>query len=267
MRLTAQQIEHYDRFGYLFFDRLFDEEEVAAMRDAIPEVVGGASAGLRREEKADAVRMVHGPHLTHELIARLSRHPRLLEPAWQLLGTDVYTFQSRLVMKSGIGRESHAGYPWHQDFSTWSDMDGMPEPRALVFAIFIDEVTPCNAPMMFVPGSHRDGIFCPRDSYDPNDYYQIVITPEALAEMVAKHGIVAQLGAPGSVLLIHPNLVHASGPNISPLRRAFYYIIYNSVTNLCTKNLRRPHHSSPDVTPLTPLSDDCLRMGALVEAK
>ena len=250
MRLSQEQAAHYDRYGYLFFHRLFGPDEVAQLRDAVPGVIATGGAGLMRESTAGAVRLVHGPHLTHELIGRLSRHPRLLAPARQLLGTDVYTFQSRLVMKDGIGRHSHPGYPWHQDFSTWYDTDGMPEPRALVFAVFIDEVTACNAPVLLVPRSHRHGIL--------RHYDEPEITPTKLAELVEENGIVAQLGAPGSVLLIHPNLVHASGPNISPLRRAFYYIIYNSVTNLCVKNVRKPHHSNPDVTPLVALEDDCL---------
>jgi ectoine hydroxylase len=258
MQLSREQVDRYERDGYLFFDRLFSPDEVAALAAAVPEVLADAGPGLKHEPGTEAVRMVHGPHLTHELIARLSRHPRLLQPAQQLLGEDVYTFQSRLVMKTGIGHDAHAGFPWHQDYSTWAEMDGMPEPRALVFAIFVDEVTACNAPVMFVPGSHRQGMVGRRGELDTDDYSQIIIDRDMLDAMVAKNGLVAQLGAPGSVLMIHPNLVHASPPNISPLRRALWYVIYNAVSNQCTKNLRRAHHSSEDVTPLVPLDDDCL---------
>jgi len=37
-------------------------------------------------------------------------------------------------------------WQWHQDYGTWKRDDGMPEPRAMNIAIFLDEVMPINGP-------------------------------------------------------------------------------------------------------------------------
>ncbi|WP_430641250.1 phytanoyl-CoA dioxygenase family protein, partial [Bradyrhizobium brasilense] len=42
-------------------------------------------------------------------------------------------------------------WQWHQDYGTWKRDDGMPEPRAMNIAIFLDEVMPINGPLMLVP--------------------------------------------------------------------------------------------------------------------
>lgn len=262
MRLTREQVETFNEDGYLFFERLFSAEEVAVLEASMSTVACAATSGLMREKESDAVRMVHGPHLINQTIARLSQHPRLVVPAEQLLGSRVYTFQSRLVVKSSLHERPYEGFPWHQDFSTWYLLDGMKEPRALVIAIFLDEVTPCNAPLMLVPKSHRRGMLPRTEGEESEEYRQIIINPETLSELVQHGGIKALLGPPGSTLFMHCNLVHASTENISPLRRAFYYVIYNSVENPCGEMTRQEHHAARDFTPITPLDEDCLTGGA-----
>ena len=36
-------------------------------------------------------------------------------------------------------------------------VDGIPEARWIMIRIFLDDVTPCNAPPLAIPGSHKDG--------------------------------------------------------------------------------------------------------------
>ena len=49
-------------------------------------------------------------------------------------------------------------WQWHQDYGTWARDDGMPEPRAMNIAVFLDEVMPINGPLMLVPKSHKHGV-------------------------------------------------------------------------------------------------------------
>ena len=80
----------------------------------------------------------------------------MIRAAERLLGANgVYIHQSRLNPKVAF-----AGGEWdrHQDFATWRDRDGLQEPRALMVAVFIEEVTAANAPLLIVPGSHRSGL-------------------------------------------------------------------------------------------------------------
>lgn len=260
MQLTNEQVAQFERDGYLFFEELFSPEEVAALDAAIPKINADLTrGGVRREASSDTVRFFHGPHLYNDTVGRLSRHPRLAGPAAQLLDSSIYVFQSRLVMKTGLTERPFSGFPWHQDFSTWYLIDGMVEPTPVIVAIFVDEVTACNAPIQLIPQSHRYGLITDRDR-EPEDesYSQIVIHPQRLRELVDEGGITALLGAPGSVLFMHSNLVHASTENISPLRRAFYYVIYDNIDNVCQNTTRSQYRASLDNTPITALPDDCL---------
>ena len=148
MQLTADQRKNFDEQGYIFFPSLFSGEEVVVLRDAAqregPEVVRGTHS--------DAVQLVYGAHQYDHTFCRLGRHSRLIGPAEQLLGNKIYVHQSRLNPKVAFEGEV---WTWHQDFATWNDRDGLVEPRAMMVAVFLDDATDVNAPLMIIPGSHR----------------------------------------------------------------------------------------------------------------
>ena len=72
----------------------------------------------------------------------------------QLLDEDVYMHQYKVNAKAAFDGEV---WQWHQDFGTWHRDDEMPEPRAMNIAVYLDDVTPANGPLLFIPGSHKDG--------------------------------------------------------------------------------------------------------------
>ncbi len=53
-------------------------------------------------------------------------------------------------------------------------------------------------------------------------------------------------------------LVHASPPNMSPWDRRIFSLILNPVSNASTRTDRPDHQHHRDLTPVVPLSDDCL---------
>ncbi len=56
MRLTQEQIEQFDRDGYLFFPSHFSLEEIKHLTDAVPELYSRREAYNVREKGSDAVR-------------------------------------------------------------------------------------------------------------------------------------------------------------------------------------------------------------------
>ena len=82
----------------------------------------------------------------------LAHHPRLVEPLQQVFGESVYVHQFKLNAKAAFEGDV---WQWHQDYGTWARDDGMPEPRAMNIAVFLDEVHPFNGALMLVPGSHK----------------------------------------------------------------------------------------------------------------
>ena len=86
---------------------------------------------------------------------RSVRHPRLVEPAMQILRRR----QALRAAGQGERKEAFGGdiWQWHYDFATHHREDGVPKPLALNLHIFLDEVSEFNGPLWFVRGSHRHG--------------------------------------------------------------------------------------------------------------
>jgi L-proline 4-hydroxylase len=253
MNLTARQVEDFHRRGFLFLERAFAPAEVAVLDAALPEVLAAPPAKVVLDAATGSVRMSRDLHLVSEPFRRLARHPRLAAPAMQLLGGPVFLFQTRLNLKVGMERQASQGYPWHQDFSTWHFRDGLPEPRAVVAFVFLDDVTPCNAPLLVIPGSHRGGLLAGAERPAADGYRHI--DHATLRELCDRGGVEAALGAAGSALLMHCNLAHASTENISPLRRALCSIVFSACDN------RPAAAAAPgtwDLEPIHPLADGCL---------
>ena len=81
-----------------------------------------------------------------------ARHPRLIQPVEQLFGEPLYMHQFKINAKAPFDGEL---WQWHQDYGNWARDDGMPEPRAMNIAVFLDEVMAVNGPLMFIPRSHK----------------------------------------------------------------------------------------------------------------
>jgi len=87
----------------------------------------------------------------------------------------------------------------------------------------------------------------------------LVIEGDVIRKLVESHSLVVPLGPAGSAILMDVAMVHGSTENISPMNRAIYYVIFNSVENGCTSLLRGDdYEASSNFTTITSLSDDCL---------
>ena len=252
----SMQRDFEDR-GFVMLPGLFSEDEIAAVRAEVGTVASRTGPEVIRELDSDAVRMVYGAHRHNEAFRRLSRHPRWLEPVQALMGGPVYIHQSRLNTKAAF---RGGPWTWHQDYATWSDRDGLREPRAFMVAILLDEASPINGPLMLVPGSHHRGLIAAAtDNRESPGYTVFQIGEEDLAQMAAEGGIEPFVGPPGSVLISHANIVHGSAGNITPWPRRIFYLNVSAVDNPPTKFERPEHLCTRDWRGIRPLSDDCLR--------
>jgi ectoine hydroxylase len=211
--------------------------------------------------------MVHGSHKTNPVFANLVRSPRILTPATQLLDDDVYVHQFKVNAKAAFAGDIWA---WHQDYIFWQKEDGMPTPRTINAAVFLDEVTEFNGPLVIIPTTHQIGMYdedakdTGLDEEDPDWKSHLTVAlkyelkQETLAEYVNKFGMVAPKGAAGSVLFFAPSVFHGSAPNISPFDRALALVSYNSVENkLLEVEKPRPWFlAERDFTPLAALEVD-----------
>jgi L-proline 4-hydroxylase len=255
MKLTAQQVGQFEREGYLFFPGLFRPEEVKVLLDEVPHLYAQHRPENVREKGSDAVRTNFAAHMYSYPFAKLARHPRMVRPVMQILGEGLYMHQFKINGKMAFDGDV---WQWHQDYGTWKNDDLMPEARAMNVAIFLDEVNEFNGPLMFIPGSHQLGVIEAQHDLETTSYPLWTIDHETIARLVARGGIVAPKGPPGSMILFHSCLVHASTSNLSPWNRVAVYLSLCAVSNHIRRFKRPEYIAHRDFTALECLPDDCL---------
>ena len=128
----------------------------------------------------------------------------------------------------------------------------MPEPRAMNIAVFLDEVMAVNGPLMFIPKSHKEGVLAAGHDLATTSYPLWTLDNDTITRLVAEGGIVAPTGKPGSVLMFHGNLVHASPPNMTPYPRKIVYLTLCACSNHIRKPTRPSWIAHQDFTPIEP---------------
>jgi ectoine hydroxylase len=195
-----------------------------------------------------------------EPFAKLARHPRMIEPVEDLLGEALYTHQFKINGKMAFEGDV---WQWHQDYGTWLNDDMMPTERAMNVAIFLDDVTEHNGPLMFIPGSHKKGVVEARHDLTTTSYPLWTVDNDLIRQLVQRAGgkqggIVSPKGPAGSMILFHSCLVHASGSNLSPFDRVSVYLSLCAVSNHIRRHKRPEYIAHRDFTPIECLPDDCL---------
>ncbi len=261
MQLTQTQREQFERDGYLFFPALFSTAEVEVLADEVPRLYAMRRAENVREKGSDAVRTNFAAHMYSAPFARLARHPRMVRPVEQLFGEPLYMHQFKINGKAAFDGDV---WQWHQDFGTWVNDDLMPEPRAMNVAIFLDEVSEFNGPLMFIPGSHKLGVIEAGHDVTTTSYPLWTIDQETIRRLVERAGgrnggIVAPRGPAGSMILFHSCLVHASSSNLSPWDRVSVYLSLCAVSNHIRRFKRPEWIAHRDFAPIDCLPDDCLQ--------
>ncbi len=169
--LDAVDLERYEADGYLDVEDLLDGDAVARVSRAVDELLADRDlAGDERvviEPTTGEARSIFDVHHLSDVIATLAASPQLVDPARQILGSDVYVHQSRVNLKQGLRGES---FYWHSDFETWHMEDGMPAMRALSVSLNLTDNLPYNGSLMIIPTSHLTFIGCRGET--PDEHYR-----------------------------------------------------------------------------------------------
>lgn len=233
MQLNDQQLADFEQSGFLIVPELFSSAEVEAMRGEI-ERLGAIETDHIVRERTGGVRTIFrvheddGPTRSRPFRA-LSRSPRLLGPAMQVVGDeDVYIYHSKVNTKVAI---EGTVWLWHQDYGYWY-WDGLPTPNLVTATVLLDEATERNGCLYLAPGSHKLGRQEPYADEETTSYKQWTIEREQLVGLLDELPEPVPLaGPPGTTAFFHPNALHASGHNLSPSDRWQIYIVYNPVAN------------------------------------
>jgi len=226
-RLTPEQQRFFREEGYLGFGPFLDEGRVRQIGEAIDAIAGGEvpyppelirweplSQGAdlgRSAERKKFVYQIRYPHRHIPLFLEHAADPALLDVVEDLLGPDLVIYNTQALLKPAFHGTSQ---PWHQDAAYWPI-----RPMNMVSCwIAIDEATPENGCMRFIPGSHKRGLAEHRSGRPLSAASGG--TAAAVQEIQVDESRAAAVPAmPGHGSLHHCLTHHGTPPNRTPHRR------------------------------------------------
>lgn len=141
-------------------------------------------------------------------------HPDLMEIAGQLIGDDIILWGTTI-----FGKPAHSGKetPWHQD----GDYYPIRPLETLTLWIPLDDVTPENGPMRFIPGSHKAHELFSHSRKEGNDMTINLVCDDDHFDKTTAEDLVLKAG---QVSFHDVYLIHGSGANHTDKRRAAFVV-------------------------------------------
>ncbi len=221
--LTEDQLRQYREKGWIVPDWEIPQELIAEMRQEYDEL-------LARNPHVESD-IILAPHQTNggsmgvigsEKFLEFATQPELMAIARQLIGEDIILWGTTL-----FGKPPHNGKetPWHQDGEYYP----IRPLETLTIWIPLDDVTPENGPMKFIPGSHKAHKLFSHSWKDGNDKtINLVTDAEHFDESTAEPLILRA----GQVSFHDVYMIHGSSANRTDKRRAAFIVRLMPATSL-----------------------------------
>lgn len=246
--LSAEDLTTYKAQSFLVLEEVFDAAETQALLTEVEARVADHPDQQFLDNDGKSIYICYAIHTFSEMLGHFVRLPRVLGPVHQLLGRPVYLHQSKFNPKRPFDASAT---PWHQDFSFWNKRDGIPTPDLINVAVFLDDITAANAPLIIFPGSQAEGLI-PTDS-------TCLLSRDSLHLLAEAYPARAVLGKAGTIVLFGGLIAHGAGPNFGPYNRRIVYLTYNRVGNRSERTAQSPNHlAGAGDQELLPHADDQL---------
>jgi phytanoyl-CoA hydroxylase len=230
--VDSDQIESFEKLGFLAIHDAFSPAEIQAARHGIEDLVAGKHpefeglqftgrvietfSTLSLDEKLDAIRKLYSFTEFEPRLKALAEHPRMLQIIRTLIRDEPELYQSMALLKPPQGREK----PWHQDHSHF---DLPLSTRVVGVWIALDQATPENGCMRVLPGWHRRGAL----GHEQRRDFQI---PDTQMMELKRESVAVPLDA-GGCLLFDSFLPHGTPINPTAQRRwavQFHFLPVNT---------------------------------------
>jgi len=232
-----------ERDGVVVLEDFFPESELAAVSDAVDDVVAGRAAYLPAAEMvyepdSDPPRLRNAFRMHHynELFMNLAGHPRLTEVVASMLGNPLRLYGSQIFAKPA---QVGSVVPKHQDMPYWPFA-----PAEMISAwIALDDSTIENGCVRFALGSHLLGPL----PHEPSGVSgnSLVLSPNPEVDRLPEMPIEVRRG---SCVLHHCLAVHRSEPNRSPKpRRGLIYVYMSPAVQVTDPSKLRGPREFPQV--------------------
>ena len=235
--LSDKEVASFRRDGFVLPKQGLSPKSTAAMQNAVERVF------CDNEDWHNLLRMPHLPKrpgmkegvVGGEDIFKIIFDPVLLQAAADILGPNLIMWGAEIFAKPGaIGKST----PWHQDTYTRviKAGDGGPRVDSLMVWIAVDDVSPENGCLRFIPGSGRTG-----DGdieHGTPQQANAMLNYEVLADRFDANTAVDAVRTPGQFSIHDLYVVHGANANTSGRRRAGLTFHYISSADLYDRSVR-----------------------------
>src|SRR5215472_1363660 len=221
MKLSQREIDTYGEEGLVVPEYRLPAAKLARLREGLEQLIKD-NPNVRTEKLISA-------HITdpknegvrgNTMFFEFATDPEILDLVECVIGPDLILWGAQVFSKPpGDGKE----VPWHQDGHYWPIR---PLATCTVW-LAIDDVSPENGAMRYVPGSHKRGLI--EHFTDPSDALVLnqVTNPRYVDESKAKDDTLQA----GQLSLHDVYLIHGSPANRSNKRRAGLAMRYMPTTS------------------------------------
>ena len=229
--LTVEQVEQFNRDGYLMIEGLFEAEEMnLLMQVAKADQQMAQQAHERLDSASGRSKLWITGALGEDIYSAFVRCRRIVDPMEQLLSGEVYHYHHKMMLKEPfVG----GAWEWHQDYGYWY-LNGCLFPEMASCLTAIDRATRENGCLQVIKGSHRMGRIEHGKAGE-----QKGADLERVNDALRHLELVYCEMQPGDALFFHCNLLHRSAPNRSPNPRWSLICCYNAARNPCVE---KPNH-------------------------
>lgn len=201
-RLSADEVERFNREGYLTGLPVFTEAEVAEHRAYFDDLLARTLAQGKDSYS------ISSAHLRHRRVWQILTEPRIVDYVADLLGPNVVGWGSHYFCK--MPRDGKA-VSWHQDASYWP----LTPSKTVTVWLAIDDADRENGCMRVIPGTHLHGHL----EYRESDTVENNVLNQTI-DQIERFGEAADIVLRAGQISIHSDLLlHGSEANNSDRRR------------------------------------------------
>ncbi len=205
-KLTQDQIDAWDRDGFLSPVDIFTEEEAARLRERLEEAE-------RRWPEAFSGAARNNAHYNIKVLDEIVHDERLVDAVEDIVGPNILNYGTVLFIK-----EPHdPGFvSWHQD----ARYAGLDPHEGVTAWVALSPATVESGCMRMIPGSHKEALREHSDTFADDNLLTRGQDIEGVDESLA----VATPLRPGQVSFHSQRVIHSSNPNVSGDRRIGFAI-------------------------------------------
>ena len=244
MSLNNNQLETYNRDGYLVVKGLFDKEEIKKLySSAIENSIMQKNAMDLNDQTGKKTKLTLWFTPGADVFGYLIRSERIVNAVWQLLGNDsaVCHFHTKLMQKDPKER---GDWECHQDYGYWYKNQFMFPDQLMSVMVALTAANKENGCLQVIKGSHKMGRLNHGFAGE-----QVGADMQMVDHGLKTMDLVYCELEPGDALFFHSNLIHRSEANLSDNPRWSLISCYNSQSNIAYSETSNSWKVPVDIVP------------------